>query len=386
VTATTPAVGQWARRAAAHPHRLIGDPALIAAALVVGAIGLLSLQGATRTEDGGISADVVRQAVFLTVGLLVLILTARIDYRLLKLIWLPLLGVGVGMLALVLVAGSTEFGARRWFLVGGYSLQPSEFAKLATAIAVAAAASTREASSRGFTLLLLAFLLPAGLILIEPDLGSALVLGSAWLALMIAWPVSARGLWAIVATVVAFIPLAFALAVPGYQRERLAVFLDPDRDPLGSGFTLRQVEVALGGGGVTGRGLELTSSALDGLSTRNSDFALAQIGEQLGLLGTLAVLIAFAVIAWRGLAIAESAPDRFGQLLGVGLTALLVVQALLHVAVNVRLFPATGIPLPLISLGGSSMIAACAIVGLLLSIASRRHADPIERWSGARWD
>jgi cell division protein FtsW len=193
-------------------------------------------------------------------------------------------------------------------------------------------------------------------------------------------------LWAIVATVLAFVPLAFALAVPGYQRERLAVFLDPDRDPLGSGFTLRQVEIALGGGGVTGRGFELAGSALDGLSTRNSDFALAQIGEQLGLLGTLTVLIAFAVVAWRGLAIAESAPDRFGQLLGVGLTSLIVVQALLHVAVNVRLFPATGIPLPLISLGGSSMIAACAMIGLLLSIASRRQAGPLERWSGARWD
>lgn len=377
---------QWAQRAAAHPHRLIGDPLLICATLVIGAIGLLSLQGATRTSEGGVSAEVARQSAFLAAGLVVLIMSARIDYRLLRRIWAPLLVLGIGLLALVLVAGSTEFGARRWFLLGGYSLQPSEFARLTTVLAIAAAASSRDATPRGVAVLLVAFLIPAGLILVEPDLGSALVLGAAWLALMIAWPVSARGLWAIAASVVAFIPLAFALAVPGYQRERLAVFLDPDRDPLGSGFTLRQVEVALGGGGVTGRGLELAGSALDGLSTRNSDFALAQIGEQLGLLGTLTVLLAFGVVAWRGLAIAESAPDRFGQLLGVGLTALLVVQALLHVAVNVRLFPATGIPLPMISLGGSSMLAACAMIGLLLSIASRRHADPLERWSGARWD
>ncbi len=377
---------QWARRAAAHPHRLIGDPLLVSATLVIGAIGLLSLQGATQTTDGGVSAEVARQSAFLAVGLVVLIVSARVDYRLLRLLWAPLLILGIGMLALVLVAGSTEFGARRWFLLGGYSLQPSEFARLTTVLAIAAAASSRDATPRGVAVLLVAFLIPAGLILVEPDLGSALVLGAAWLAMMIAWPVSARGLWAIAASVVAFIPLAFALAVPGYQRERLAVFLDPDRDPLGSGFTLRQVEVALGGGGVTGRGLELGGSALDGLSTRNSDFALAQIGEQLGLLGTLTVLLAFGVIAWRGLAIAESASDRFGQLLGVGLTALLVVQALLHVAVNVRLFPATGIPLPMISLGGSSMLAACAMIGLLLSIASRRHADPLERWSGARWD
>lgn len=373
-------------RAVRRPERMIGDPFLIGAGLLLGAIGLLSLQGATRVEGGGVSEDVVRQAIFLSAGALVVAAAARVDYRLLRLTWAPVLAIGIAMLALVLVAGSSEFGARRWFLISGYSVQPSEFARLATVIAIAAVASSREATPFRFTLLLVAFLIPAGLILIEPDLGSALVLGAAWLALMVAWPVSIRGLWAIAATAVAFVPLAFALAVPGYQRERLAVFLDPDRDPLGSGFTLRQVEVALGSGGVTGRGLDAAGSALDGLSTRNSDFALAQIGEQLGLAGTLVVLVAFGVIAWRGLAIAESAPDRFGTLLAVGLTALLVVQAMLHVAVNVRLFPATGIPLPLISLGGSSMVAACLMIGLLLSIASRRPADPLERWSGARWD
>lgn len=376
----------WTPRPFGRSIRSVGDPLLIGAGLLLVAIGLLSLQGATRVEGSGISEDVIRQAIFLSVGALVVLVAARIDYRLLRPTWVPVLIVGVAALAVVLTAGSTEFGARRWFVVAGYSVQPSEFARLATVVAIAAVASSREATPRGFTLLLIAFLAPAALILAEPDLGSALVLGAAWLALMVTWPVTMRGLCAIAATAIAFVPLAFALAVPGYQRERLAVFLDPERDPLGSGFTLRQVEVALGNGGVTGKGLELAGSALDGLSTRNSDFALAQIGEQFGLLGTLAVVIAFGVIAWRGLAIAESAPDRFGQLLAVGLTALLVVQAMLHVAVNVRLFPATGIPLPLISLGGSSMVAACVMIGLLLSIASRRPAEPLERWSGARWD
>ena len=372
----------WLRR----PDRVIGDPLLLLAAVLIGGVGLLSLQGATRIEDGGLSDDVARQSAFLAVGGVVILVMRRVDYRLLKLAWFPILTLWIGMLALVLVAGATEFGARRWFLVGNYSLQPSEFARIATVIAIAAVASSRDATPRGFVFLLLGFLIPAGLILIEPDLGSTLALAAAWLALMVAWPLSLRGLWAIAATAVAFVPLAFALAVPGYQRERLAVFLDPQRDPLGSGFVLRQVEVALGSGGVTGRGLEFGVSALEGLSTRNSDFALAQVGEQMGLLGTLTVLVAFAIIAWRGLAIAESAPDRFGQLLAVGLTALLVVQALLHVAVNIRLFPATGIPLPLISLGGSSMIATAAMIGLLLSIAARRQADPLERWTAARWD
>jgi len=190
----------------------------------------------------------------------------------------------------------------------------------------------------------------------------------------------------VAAAVLGLVPLGFALAVPAYQRERLAVFLDPDRDPLGSGFTLRQVEVALGSGGMMGRGLATAGSALEGLATRSSDFALAQIGEQLGLAGTLAVVLAFAVIAWRGLAIAHAAPDRFGQLLAVGVTTLLVVPGILHIAVNVRLFPATGIPLPFVSLGGSALIAASVGAGLLLSIASRQPPNPKERWTGARWD
>ena len=211
-----------------------------------------------------------------------------------------------------------EFGARRWFVLGSYSVQPSEFARLATVVAAAALASRRESRPRPLLFLSSLFALPTLLILIEPDLGSSLVLAAAWLAMMIAWPVPLRVLGGLGAGVLAFVPLAFALAVPAYQRERLAVFLDPDRDPLGSGFTLRQVEVALGGGGATGRGLETTGSALEGLATRSSDFALAQIGEQLGLLGTLAIVLAFAVITWRGLAIANAAADRFGQLLAVG--------------------------------------------------------------------
>lgn len=375
------------RRAFTRQDRLIGDPFLICAGALLGTIGLLSLHGATLSEDVRVSDDVIQQSVFMSIGAVVLIVVARFDYRLLRLSWLPIIAIGLSAIALVLVLiiGSTAFGARRWFLIGGYSLQPSEFAKLATVVAIAAFASYHNPSSRWFTVLLIAFLVPAGLILIEPDLGSALVLGTAWLVLMIAWPLSIKGLWAIAATAIAFVPLAFALAVPGYQRERLAVFFDPERDPLGSGFTLRQVEVALGAGGITGRGFEITESALSGLATRNSDFALAQIGEQFGLVGTISVILGFSLIAWRGLIIANSASDRFGKLLALGLTSLLIVQAMLHIAVNVRLFPATGIPLPFISLGGSSMVAACAILGLLISIASRHPADPLERWSGERW-
>jgi rod shape determining protein RodA len=369
-----------------HRSRIAGDPLLIVAVAVIVGVGLASLHGATQPTDGGISGGLLRQIAFLVVGATTLIGTSRIDYRLLRSAQTLLYLVGIAALLLVLVVGAQEFGARRWFVVGSYSLQPSEFARLATVITVATLASRRESRPRSFRLISVLFAVPTLLILVEPDLGSSLVLVAAWLAMMVAWPVPLRVLSGLGAVVLAFVPLTFALIVPAYQRERLAVFLDPDRDPLGSGFTLRQVEVALGNGGLAGRGIGSASSALEGMATRNSDFVLAQIGEQLGLAGTLTIVLAFAVIAWRGLAIADAAPNRFGQLLAVGITTLLVVPGMLHIAVNVRLFPATGIPLPFVSIGGSAIVAACVGVGLLLSIASRQPPNPKERWTGARWE
>ena len=369
-----------------HRSRIAGDPLLIVAVAVIVGIGIASLHGATQPTDDGVSGDLLRQIAFLVVGAATLIGTSRLDYRLLRSAQTPLYLGGIAALLLVLVVGAHEFGARRWFVVGSYSLQPSEFARLATVITVAALASRRESRPRSFLLVSLLFAVPTLLILVEPDLGSSLVLVAAWLAMMVAWPVPLRVLSGLGAAMLAFVPLAFALVIPAYQRERLAVFLDPDRDPLGSGFTLRQVEVALGNGGLAGRGLDSASSALEGMATRNSDFVLAQIGEQLGLSGTLVIVLAFAIITWRGLSIADAAPNRFGQLLAVGITTLLVVPGMLHIAVNVRLFPATGIPLPFVSLGGSAIVAACAGVGLLLSIASRQPPNPKERWTGARWE
>jgi rod shape determining protein RodA len=367
-------------------NRIGGDPFLIVAVTTIIGIGVASLHGVTQPTGGGISGDLVRQIASLVIGAIAFISASRVDYRLLRSTQLLLYLGGIAALLLVLVVGTQEFGARRWFVIGSYSLQPSEFGKLTTVVTVAAFASQRESRPRSFLIISLLFAVPTLLILVEPDLGSSLVLVAAWLTMMVAWRVPLRVLSGLATAVLAFIPLTFALAVPAYQRERLAVFLDPDRDPLGSGFTLRQVEVALGSGGVTGRGLSAAGSALEGLATRSSDFVLAQIGEQLGLAGTLAIVSAFAIIAWRGLAIAGSAADRFGQLLAVGITTLLVVPGILHIAVNVRLFPATGIPLPFVSLGGSALVVSCVGAGLLLSIANRQPPNPTERWTGARWE
>lgn len=357
------------------------DPALIAAGLVLVTLGLMMIHGATATPStAGITGAAVRQLIYLGVGLLAFLGLRRTDYRLLQRwsLWVYL--AAAGALLTVLALGTAAHGARRWIDVGPVTIQPSEFAKVAAVTALAAFAALRDPSRRTLAATLALIGLPAGLVLLEPDLGSTLTLGVIWGVLVAVWGVSWRILGGLALLALAILPLAF-VAVPEYQRERIAVFVDPARDPLGSGFTSRQVEVALGGGGLTGRGFG-GPSALEGLAPRTADFAFAQLAEQVGLVGSLVVVGLFATIAWRGFRVAEAAPDAFGRLLAAGLTATIVGQAALHIAVNLRLFPATGIPLPFISQGGSALVTVFASLGVIESVAAHRSTIDRTLWRG----
>lgn len=352
---------------------IVPDPLLLLAACLLSSGGLLIVRAIALEEARGtLSADLVRQAAYVALGLLAFGITSCTDYRLLRTLAPQLLVAGLAGLLLVLVAGAHEYGARRWIsLGGGMTVQPSEFAKVIAVIAGAAFAADRAANGRAATALLGLFGVTAVLIVIEPDLGTAIVLGLTWGAVALAWGVSARYLGGVAVLALSLFPLALAIAIPGYQRERLAVFLDPGRDPLGSGFTLRQVEVAFSAGGATGRGFDGASSVLSGVAPRTSDFAFAQLGELGGTLMTVAVIVLFALIAWRGYRAAAGAPDEFGRLLAAGLTSMVVLQAFMHITVNVRLFPATGIPLPFLSTGGSALVAAFTAIGIIESVAAR---------------
>ena len=367
----------------------LADRWLVASVLALAPLGLVLIQMATAGRVSWALADVggdaARQAAYVLIGVVAMLALARIDYRLLQRPAPAIYGAALALLVIALTLGSSQFGARRWIALGPMTVQPSEFAKLAIVIAGAALAAERPACGR--TLLTWAAVLgmPGALILLEPDLGTALVIGAAWAAMIVAWGLPWRMLGALTVGAVAIVPIAFAIAVPDYQRERLAVFVHPDRDPLGSGFTLRQVEVALGAGRWFGSGvLRGAHSALSGLATRTSDFAFAQAGEAYGLAGAIAIILLFAVVGWRGIHAASVAPDRFGRLLAVGLTATVTAQAVLHIAVNLRLFPATGIALPFVSAGGSALVAMFAAIGLLESIAARRPATGREQWTGTR--
>ena len=348
---------------------------------VAGLLGLGVIAVASTAASRGVPLTLedgpgLRQVVLACLGLATLAVAASLDYR-----WLrplaPFAYLGaVALLVAVLAVGIATHGSRRWLEFGALSFQPSELAKIALVIALAALFADRD--SRGLTLALSMALasLVALLVLVEPDTGSTLVVGLAWLALVVAAGTRWSLLGGLLAAGAGVVPLAFALAVPAYQRERLAVFLDPTRDPLGSGFNVRQAEIAIGSGGLRGNGVfdgwGGTESALNHVAARGSDFVFAQVAEDLGLVGTLALVALFGLVAWRGYRVARTAPDEFGQLLAAGLTSIVVGQGLVHMAVNLRLFPATGITLPFVSAGGTSLMVTCVAIGLIESVAAHR--------------
>jgi rod shape determining protein RodA len=350
-------------------------------------LGVLMVHSAalvSANAPSGLMPEAARQGTYAAVGVLAMLAAARFDYRLLQRYWVVVYAMAALLLAVVLVAGVAEHGARRWLAVGGFTVQPSEFAKLALAVALAAYGAARHPRLASVIAALGLAALLAALVLLQPDLGTVIVLGGVVALFLIGWGLPGRVLVALAAVAVALVPIAFA-AVPAYQRERLAVFVDPQRDPLGSGFNLRQIELALGTGGVTGHGLfSGAESHLDAVAARSSDFMFGFIAAELGLAGALLLMALLALVAWRGLRAASRAPDTFGRLLAVGVTGIVLVQALVNVAVNLRMFPATGIPLPFISQGGSSLVVMLVAVGLLQSVASRRAASPQEKWHAER--
>ena len=336
--------------------------------------GLLALGVLTAVAGSDSGA---RQAILATVALGAFLTMARLDYRQLCASPLPEVGyvLALGVLGAVLALGVTEFGSQRWLGIGGLTVQPSEFAKVALVVALAALAASRPSSLRALLASMVLTALPFALVALQPDAGTALVLLAVWFGTVITWGAAWRSLAGVAVT---------TLAV--YQRERIATFVDPDRDPLGSGFTLGQVELALASGGITGRGLlPATESALAFVPARSSDFVFALIGEQAGLLGAAVVLALLATIAFRGLVAAARAPDRLGRVLAAGLTALIFTQAAIHIAVNLQLVPATGIPLPFVSQGGSSLLAMALAAGLIASVASREQPSSREQWTAERW-
>jgi cell division protein FtsW len=321
----------------------------------------------------------IQQAVFAVIGLGLMYVLSRTDFRLLRYLAIPAYVVTLLLLVAVLVPGiGTEIaGSRRWIVlpvVGGF--QPAEIAKLAICLYLAHWLDRRGSAARGFWNGFVPFglLVAPGFLLIamEPDLGTAGVYVAAALAIFFMSGANLLYLTAIGSAVVGGAVLM--IVNTPYQLQRVQSFLDPFQDPLKSGYNSIQALMALALGGVTGLGLGASKQKYLYLPAPSTDFIFAIIGEEWGLIGTLAVVLLFAVIAYQGYKIAIHAPDTFSGLLAAGITTWLVAQACINMMVVTALLPVTGIPLPFISYGGSALTINLAAVGILLSIS--RETNP----------
>lgn len=363
-------------------RKLQSDKWLFLAALALVCVGVVMVYSASAViADAGADGPYVyvrKQAMWAVLGIAVLSIVMRVDYRTYRndhLVW-ALLGV-VGLMLVAVLFGHPVKGARRWFNVGGLGIQPSELAKVAAVFFTALTLERRmhRIADLRYSLLPIVLIVGAlgGLIVIEPDYGTAAVLAAIVGTMVFAAGLHYRHL-AVLAVVT--LPLAYLVLISAdYRVRRLMAFLNPWADPQGDGFHIIQSLIAVGSGGWLGRGLMGGVQKLFYLPEPHTDFIFAVIAEELGLAGTTIVLACFAVIAWRGLHAAMHAPDRFGTFLALGLTTMIVAQALLNLSVVLSLLPTKGIALPLVSSGGSSLLVSLASIGVLLNISQHAVHD-----------
>jgi cell division protein FtsW len=364
------------------------------------AFGLVMVYSATSAAaavgDGDPMSFLKRQAVYALLGVVVMVAAARFDYHRLRYLAFPLLLVALGLCAAVLAVGPEINGARRWFLLGPASFQPSELAKLALCLFAAVYLARRRPPRTLGELVKPLGLLTAifcGLILLEPDLGTTITLSGMMLAVFLVAGVPVRLLLA--AALLAGAMGMLAIWVEPYRRARVFSFVDPWSDAQGSGFQIVQAMIGIGSGGFTGAGLGEGVGKISYLPEAHTDMIFAVIGEELGLFGSVLVIGAFALFAVAGFRIALRCRDPFGKLLAAGLTALICGQAAINLAAVLGIAPLTGIPLPFVSYGGSSLVVLLAGAGILLNIAvngtvvqarvpDRRGRNSRTRQTGAR--
>ncbi len=369
----------------AERRRTRPDIVLIGSVVALTAMGVIMIYSITRValerNDLPASFSMERQLIFVTAGLLLMLAVSRLDYREYR-NFLPLIYAVTIVLLLVVFLFPPVQGARRWIPLGAFKFQPGEFAKLVVILAVAAVLSPDEGDASvtwrriGQAFAIMA--LPTVLIFAEPDLGTSGVIPFVVLVMLFGAGLSWRRL-GVIATVGALIGVAvfrFDL-LQEYQLNRLRVLFDPELDPQGIGYNLRQSKLAIASGQLFGRGLfEGVQTNLQYVPEQETDFIFTAVGEQLGFIGGLAVLVAFLILIWRILAIAASARDRFGSLVAVGIAAMFMFHVFINIGMTMGIAPVTGLPLPFMSQGGSSYLAMTFAVGIANSIWLRRSPTP----------
>ncbi|MCL4369392.1 MAG: rod shape-determining protein RodA [Chloroflexi bacterium] len=331
----------------------------------------------TNNETISFSSYVTKQMGYAVAGLLLLVLVASMDYRILYASAYFLYGASIVLLGVVLFTahGQAEYGSQRWIDLKIFPLQPSELAKPALVLALARYFADHQADVRAFRHFVASFLLavpPVALVYAQPDLGTSTTFLMIWFLMAIAAGVRVGYLLFTAAAAVASVPLIWSM-LKDYMRDRITIFLHPESDPWGQGYNIIQAQISIGSGGMFGRGfLAGTQSQGHFLRIQYSDFIFSVLAEELGFVGAVALFFLFAALLLRILRIAGIARDSFGRMAATGIAMTLLFSITVNVAANLRLMPVTGIPLPFISYGGSSLITNLVCIGIVQSIVMRR--------------
>lgn len=353
------------------------DWTLLILVLAISAIGLMNIFSTGYSLSGLRQVPLyLKQTQWIILGLIGMVLAFSIDYRLIHRYAYVIYGITIILLIIVSFYGYATRGSQRWIALGGFSLQPSELMKL-TLILALARYFDQHRSIQGYTMKglfvpLLMVLVPFILILRQPDLGTALILLIIFLSLVIFMGVQWRSVFWVGAGSLALIPLGWFF-LRDYQKERIMTFFNPERDPLGSGYHIIQSVIAIGSGGILGKGfLKGTQTQLKFLPEQQTDFVFSVFAEEWGLLGGIVLLVLFLCLILWGLKIAQRARDLPGTLIAFGMAMLIFWEVFINIGMVLGILPVVGIPLPFLSYGGSSMVMLLAGIGLMLNVSMRR--------------
>jgi rod shape determining protein RodA len=358
------------------------DPVLIATALALSVVGLFMVFSATHLSLEAVKIDpmtyVKKQIAALGIGVIVMMLIASFDYRFAKVY----AGFSYAAVVLLLVLvrtplGASSSGASRWFAFAGFQLTPSEFAKIGLILMLAAVLSELRTPEPGlFDVVRLTVIagVPMLLVFIQPDIGTTIVLVAILVGVLVVAGTPGRYLAALAVSAIVLIFLAFQLGViKDYQLARLKGFLDPTADTQTTNYNRAQAEIAIGSGGIFGAGyLGGTQTNLNFVPEQHTDFIFTVVGEEFGFFGSVILLALFAILLWRAIRISYLSKDPFGTYVAAGLASMFAIQMFVNVGMVIGIMPITGIPLPFVSYGGSSMIANFMGIGMLLNIHMRR--------------
>jgi rod shape determining protein RodA len=358
------------------------DGVLLGAAVGLIAFSVFTLATSTRSEIAGRPLFFVeRQTLYAVLGIVAMIALSRIDYTRLREVRVTIYAAMVGSIALVLLVGTAVRGSNRWIDLPFFQFEPSELAKVLLCVSLAAFAYERVRRPFGLsqTITLLALgLTPAALVFLQPDLGTGIVLVAIALAILFVAGIPWQHFAAIGAAVVVLGAGAYAAGsaagvqvLHGYQQDRLTAFLHPSDDPSDASYQVNQAVIAVGSGEEAGRGNEATQTELLFLPERHTDFIYAVIGERFGFLGAAFVVLLYAVLFWRAIRVMRVSRSFFGAMIAGGVVAMLAFQVIINIGMNLGLMPVTGITLPLMSYGGSSVLGTFLALGILQAI----HAD-----------